>query len=79
MSSTAPSLFETPYPTLKAQEQVYKIPSSRPRPSSTPFSPVPMGERKPQRYKRPPTSIDLKESMTDNEDMSQHDLYVLLQ
>ncbi len=78
LSSAAPSLFETPYPNLKAQEQAYRIPSSRPRPSSTPFSPVPMGKRNTQRYKRAPTSTDLRESMKNNTGMSQHDSYVLL-
>ena len=36
------SLFQTPHPTLDAQSQVYKLPSSQPRYSPGPLSPLPI-------------------------------------
>lgn len=52
--------FETPHPTLEASSQVYKLPSTKPIPSPTPFSPVPA--RSKSRSNVPTTSGELKEN-----------------
>jgi len=60
--------FETPHPTLEANSQVYKLPSTKPIPSPTPFSPVPNKPRRqaldlrPRSYFVPTTSGSLKEN-----------------